>query len=468
MAGPVDLVIFGASGDLTARKVLPALAGLGSRNVLPRDLHLVGVGRSDLGTDGFRKRIADAAGDGAGEFGAAAEWVRLKYDDAATYGPLRDQLREGATAIFYLATPPSAFLPIVRALAASGLAEKDGADRRIVLEKPLGQDLASARELNRELGRVFDEPSIFRIDHYLAKDTVQNVLAFRFSNSVFEPIWNRTLIETIQVTAAEDGGIGGRAGYYDRIGALRDMIQNHVLQVLALVTMEPPITFDPEDIRRAKRMALRAIEPLDPATAVRGQYEGYADSEGVDPSTTRETYVAAMVRFDNWRWDGVPMFIRTGKCLKRRVTEVVIRFRDAPHLRLGGRKQRGIPTLLVIRIQPEEGITLRIGAKRPGARFEMVPAGMHLEYAKLSRSHLPDAYEHVLSEVLAGGHNVFPSGEEIELQWAIVEPLIKAWEADGHPELYAPDTWGPGAAEDLVAAGGGGRWINSGDEPGTR
>lgn len=457
MPAPVDLVIFGASGDLTRRKVLPALTGLEHRGALPRELRVIGAGRSQLTSEEFQKRVE----------AAPAEWVRLDYADPKSYEALKQRLDPSRTAIFYLATPPSAFRDVVRSLASAGLAGKDGAERRIVLEKPLGHDLASARELNRELAKVFDEPRIFRIDHYLAKDTVQNVLALRFSNSVFEPIWNRTLIETIQVTAAEDEGIGGRAGYYDRIGATRDMIQNHVLQLLALVTMEPPITFDPEDIRRAKRMALRAIEPFDPAYAVRGQYDGYADEDGVDARSRTETYAAAMVRFDNWRWDGVPVFIRTGKALRKRVTEVVIRFRDAPHLKLGGRRQRGIPTLLVIRIQPEEGISLRIGAKRPGARFEMVPAGMHLEYAKLSRAQLPDAYEHVLSEVIAGGHNVFPSGEEIELSWAIVEPLLKAWESDGYPEIYGQGTWGPGAADDLVAGMGGGRWINSGDEPGT-
>jgi len=245
------------------------------------------------------------------------------------------------------------------------------------------------------------------------------------------------------------------------------MIQNHVLQLLALVTMEPPITFDADYIRRAKRLALRSMSPLDPSSAVRGQYEGYLDEEGVASDSRRETYAAARVSIENWRWDGVPIFVRSGKALKRRATEVVIKLRDAPMLRVGGRRQRGIPTLIVIRIQPDEGITLRIGAKRPGVRFEMVPAGMKLDYAKLTRQALPDAYENVLSEVLAGGHSAFPGGEEIELSWEIVDPLIKAWEADGHPEPYPIGSWGPQAADDLVASGGAGRWIVSGDEPGT-
>jgi len=231
--------------------------------------------------------------------------------------------------------------------------------------------------------------------------------------------------------------------------------------------MEPPTTFDADYIRRAKRGALRAVSPLDPGQAVRGQYDGYLDETGVAPDSRRETYAAARVRIENWRWDGVPIFVRTGKALKRRSTEIVIKLRDAPSLRVGGRHQRGIPTLIVIRIQPDEGITLRIGAKRPGVRFEMVPAGMRLDYAHLTRTALPDAYENVLAEVLAGGHSAFPGGEEIELSWEIVDPLIKSWEQEGHPEPYQQGSWGPQAADDLLADNGGGRWIVSGDEPGT-
>jgi glucose-6-phosphate 1-dehydrogenase len=292
-------------------------------------------------------------------------------------------------------------------------------------------------------------------------------MALRFSNSLFEPVWNRTLIETILITVAEDEGIGKRAGYYDQSGAVRDIIQNHMLQLLALVTMEPPTTFDPEYVRRAKRAALRAMSPIDPSMAVRGQYDGYLEEPGVGRDSRRETYAAVRVSIDNWRWDGVPIFLRTGKALRKRVTEVVIKLRDAPMLRIAGRRQRGIPTLIVIRIQPDEGISLRIGAKRPGTKFEMLPAGMRLDYARLSKASLPDAYENVLSEVLAGGHSAFPGAEEIELSWEIVDPLIRAWEAEGHPESYLKGSWGPQAADDLVADAGGGRWIVSGDEPGT-
>jgi glucose-6-phosphate 1-dehydrogenase len=398
---------------------------------------------------------------------ATAEWARVDYKSPSTFAGLKKLATGADHLIFYMATRPETVGDIVRALSHSKLTTKGDATRRIVVEKPLGHDLESARKLNAQLLKVFDEQQIFRIDHYLAKDTVQNVLAFRFSNSLFEPVWNRNLVEMIQITTAEKEGIGKRAGYYDQTGAVRDIIQNHMLQLLALVTMEPPTTFDAEYVRRAKRAALRAMSPISPNSAVRGQYTGYLDEEAVANDSRRETYAAARLSIENWRWDGVPIFLRTGKALQRRVTEVVIKLRDAPHLRIGGNRQRGVPSLIVIRIQPDEGITIRIGAKRPGTRFEMVPAGMKLDYAALTKAPLPEAYENVLSEVLAGGHSAFPGAEEIELQWEIVDPLVKSWEAEGHPEPYVRGSWGPQAADDLVSAGGGGRWIVSGDEPGT-
>ena len=463
MAKPVDLVIFGASGDLSHRKILPSLGRLVTRE--GQSVRVIGAGRSHQSTTDFRELVKQASGNQ--RLSDTAEWVQLDYADPQTFAPLEEIVASSPTAIFYLATPPETFSDIVGALALCGLAKKADPTRRIVVEKPFGHNLASAHKLNAELAAAFEEEQIFRIDHYLAKDTVQNVMALRFSNSLFEPVWNRTLIETILITVAEEEGIGKRAGYYDQAGAVRDIIQNHMLQLLALITMEPPTTFDPEYVRRAKRAALRAMSPIDPNIAVRGQYEGYLEEDGVAPDSRRETYAAMRVSIENWRWDGVPIFLRTGKALRKRVTEVVIKLRDAPMLRIAGRRQRGIPTLIVIRIQPDEGISLRIGAKRPGTRFEMVPAGMRLDYARLSKAALPDAYENVLSEVLAGGHSAFPGAEEIELSWEIVDPLIRSWEAEGHPESYTKGSWGPQAADDLVASAGGGRWIVSGDEPGT-
>jgi glucose-6-phosphate 1-dehydrogenase len=457
---PTDLVIFGASGDLTRRKILPALRSLAGDG----NIRLIGAGRSELSQEAFRKMVEEATASPG--LASRSEWVRLDYGSPESYEALKPAINDGNPVIYYLATPPGTFSAILAGLTRAGLSRR-GEDRRIVVEKPLGQDAGSARTLNDQLEALFDESQIFRIDHYLAKDTVQNVLAFRFSNSLFEPVWNRTMIESIEITAAEEIDIGRRAGYYDGIGAVRDMVQNHVLQLLALVTMEPPTTFDPSDIRKAKLELLRAVEPLDPATAVRGQYEGYLDAEGVAYDSRRETYAAARVVIENWRWEGVPIFVRTGKALRRQLTEAVIRLRDAPQLRVGGRRQRGIPTLVVIRFQPDEGILLRIGAKRPGSRFEMVPAGMKLEYSRLARHELPDAYENVLSEVLVGGHTVFPSGREIERSWEIVDPLLNSWEVEGHPEMYRRGSWGPQAAAELVASQSAGRWIVSGDEPGT-
>jgi glucose-6-phosphate 1-dehydrogenase len=455
----LDIVVFGASGDLARRKVLPAIGAVAPVG----RVQVIGAGRSEVGRSDFQRLVAETTH--SDELAAGAEWVRLDYGDAGSYAGLRAAL-QGGPAVYYLATPPSTFSAILSALADSGLTHR-GDGNRIVVEKPFGQDAASARALNQQLGALFDESQIYRIDHYLAKDTVQNILALRFSNELFEPVWNRSVVSSIQVTAAETLDVGRRAGYYDDFGAVRDMIQNHVLQILTLVAMEPPATFNPPDIRAAKAQVLRAITPIDPAEAVRGQYEGYTDADGVAPDSRRETFAAAALRIENWRWQGVPIFLRTGKALTRPLTEVVIRLRQAPHLRLDDEQLASVPTLIFIRLQPHEGVVIRIGAKLPGARFEMVPAGLELRYSALASGALPDAYENVLGEVLTGSHSIFPGPEEIVRSWEIVDPLLASWERSGSPAPYARGSWGPAAADDLISSLRGGRWITSGDEAGT-
>ncbi len=451
----VDFVLFGASGDLAERKIMPALGRLVSH----WNLRLVGAGRTEMTREEFQDRVLSASG--SRELTGGASWVRLDYGVPETYGGLRDAVAgDGRPVVYYMATPPAVVPMVVHALNESGLVRR-GDPNRVVVEKPFGHDLASAKELNRQLAQLFDESQIYRIDHYLGKDTVQNLLAFRFSNPLFESVWNRNTIASIQITAAETEDIRQRAGYYDQVGAVRDVIQNHLFQILALVAMDAPSTMDPIDVRAAKYSLLRAVEPLEPASSVAGQYEGYLATKGVAPGSRRETYAAVKVSIENWRWQEVPVFVRAGKALARDVTDVVVRLKDAPHLELAGKWLDSIPTMIVFRLQPDPGILLRIGAKVPGPEFEMVPADLRLNYGEIAKGPLPDAYENVLGEILSGGQSDFPGPDEIERSWEIVDPLLAEWEAHGQPQIYPRGSSGPPAADELIATQGGGRWIDT-------
>ncbi len=483
---PCALVIFGASGDLTERKLLPALEQLARHDRLRPELALIGVARTPLSDEEFRARCR------AGSTGATGPgddlWARLVgtaryisggYDDPGTYARLAEVLDEcdrtqgsAGNRVFYCATPSSLFGVIAANLGTSGLsAGAQGGFSRIVIEKPFGWDEASARDLYQDISSAFEESQIFRLDHYLAKDTVQNLLALRFANSIFEPIWNRTWVDNVQITVAEALGVGSRGGFYETAGAMRDIVQNHVLQVLSLFLMEPPTSFHPEAIRDEKLKLLRAVRllesPEDIATkAVRGQYTrggsredlmpGYRDEPGVDPLSSTETFVALRLDIDNWRWAGVPVYIRTGKRLPQRKTEVAVEFQRPPQLPLLQHDAMDPePDALIVNVQPEEKLSLRFGAKVPGMSFRVRKASMDFSYGTSFTEHSPEAYERVILDALIGDPTLFIRADEVGRSWRIVDPIIAAWREDDSPiPLYHAATWGPREADQLIARDG--------------
>lgn len=474
--GSTTIVIFGASGDLTWRKLVPGLYSLWRKGRLPDDFQVVGFAWTDLETDAFRKKMRDGVeqfyeGELTDEawafFVERIHYVQGSFTESSDYAKLSDILAEleseSANRLYYLAAPPRFFAPIIEQLGKAEMAKEEDKWRRVVIEKPFGTDLASAQALNRSVHSVLNENQIYRIDHYLAKETVQNILVFRFANTIFEPLWNRNTIDHVQITAVESVDVGHRAGYYDHSGVLRDMFQNHLLQLLALVSMEPPASFGANALRNEKVKVLKSIRPMNEADiakqTVRGQYEGYLAEEDVAEGSQTATYAAVELYIDNWRWQGVPFYLRSGKGLKKKATEIIIQFKQPPHL-MFPRPDDTSPlraNYLALCIQPHEGIHLRFEAKVPDTNAEMRSVDMDFHYDEaFGTTALPEAYERLLFEALEGDASLFTRNDGIEAAWRVIDPILQAWEEKSEPvlQVYDKGSWGPPAGDELLTKSG--------------
>jgi glucose-6-phosphate 1-dehydrogenase len=472
---PCILVIFGASGDLTSKKLIPALYSLAFRGLLPEKFGIVGAARSDESDDAFRERMKQSVTEYARDpfkddvwegLAKNMRYVTLDFADEHAEDALRDTLNEMdkelgtlGNRVYYFAVPPSAIGTLV-----GEIAKRRGAEGwlRLIIEKPFGHDLASAKALTAEIQEHFSENEVFRIDHYLGKETVQNMLALRFANGIFEPIWNRQFIDHVQITVAESIGIEGRAGYYEQAGAIRDIFQNHLLQLVAITAMEPPIDFSADSVRNEKVKVLKAIHTPGPKHVVRGQYGrgfvegvevvGYREEEGVAPNSMTETFVAAKLYVDNWRWADTPFYVRMGKRLARRETTIAIQFKRAPHPPFeDGTSETLRPNVLLIHVQPNEGVSLAIGAKVPGQGMAIRTVHMDFLYGGTFREGLPDAYERLILDAMLGDQTLFTRSDEIEEQWSLVDAIVAFWQRD-RPSFpnYAAGTWGPAASDELL------------------
>lgn len=484
IAGPSGLIIFGVTGDLSRKKLMPAVYDLANRGLLPPGFALVGFARREWAHQDFAKIVHDSVREYARTPFSEEVWKQLAegirfvqgdFDDDAAFDRLKDTIEEldesrgtNGNHAFYLSIPPKAFPLVTKQLKRSGLAQpKENEFRRVVIEKPFGHDLQSARELNDVVESVFPPDSTFRIDHYLGKETVQNILALRFANQLFEPLWNANYIDHVQITMAEDIGVGGRAGYYDGIGAARDVIQNHLLQLLALTAMEEPVSFDAADLRAEKEKVLSAVtlpKDLGKHTA-RGQYsggwqggelvKGFLAEDGMNPKSVTETYAAMRLDINTRRWAGVPFYLRAGKRLGRRVTEIAVVFKRAPQALFEDAQTSALgQNALVIRVQPDEGVTIRFGSKVPGVGMQVRDVTMDFGYGHAFTEQSPEAYERLILDVLLGDPPLFPRHEEVELSWKILDPIEEYWAKQGQPEQYRPGTWGPDSADRMMAIDG--------------
>ena len=468
------MVIFGASGDLTKRKLVPALYNLAKDHLLSDHFAVIGFAKNDFSPGEFRQRLNEEVGEFADEkvdtnvwesLSSRVEYMGGDFADPSCYARLKELLEKAEREqgippnhFYYLATAPEFFSTIVRQLGAAGLTDESKGWRRVVIEKPFGRDYDSARQLNKEIREVLSEKQIYRIDHYLGKETVQNILVFRFANGIFEPIWNRRYVDHVQITVAETVGVEQRGGYYDHAGTLRDMIPNHIFQLICLTAMEPPVSFDADAVRDEQSKILKALQPMMPedvlARTVRGQYEGYRSEPNVSPTSRTETFVAMKFFIDNWRWADVPFYVRTGKRMPTRVTEIAIQFRRAPFVLFRKTSVEGLhPNRLVLHLQPDEGISLSFGAKIPGTVVRMGDVDMAFHYEDYFGTTPSTGYERLLYDCMLGDATLFQRSDMVETAWNVVAPVQDVWDAlppRSFPN-YAAGTWGPKEADDLLA-----------------
>ena len=468
----VSIVIFGASGDLTQRKLVPSLFNLCRKDRMPKQFRIVGYGGTAFTHDQFREHLEKGLKEFASFKYSDEEWKSFvsmlyyqqgRYDNPADYEKLKSLLEEGendgsGNRIYYMATPPGVFPQIIDLLAETGQLAEDGGWRRVVIEKPFGTDLESAGRLNAQIHKALNERQIYRIDHYLGKETVQNILVSRFANTIFQPLWNRNYIDHVEITVAEQVGVEHRARFYDKVGVLRDMFQNHLLQLASLVAMEPPSSFDAAALRNEKVKVLSAIQPMKPEEVqektVRAQYKGYRDEEGVAKDSKTPTYAAIRLQVDNWRWQGVPFYLRSGKYLKEKLSQITIQFKEPPHLLFPKAKDHLTPNMLVLYLQPDEGMHLRFEAKVPDTVSQMRSVDMEFHYAdSFGKTAIPEAYERLLLDVLNGDASLFTRADEVETAWGIIDPILQAWEGSGQDQplaFYEPKSWGPREADELL------------------